>query len=218
VLVAVQSTALTLGPTTRLQPRIAQGAGNVLLAASLAAALTATPNLAAATLPNLEQPPSAIFLVAADEELPSTTATAPAESAAPAPAADDSTAKPAPTELSYIELKALLKDCQDGAPCRVSKVDFMDALGESGIAYVDAVPLTINDIPKDDPSNDSSPYKLMAKCRDAKVPYSFPFTRVMREQQATRPSTPAKDAEVPSPSFSIPPIEMPKLPSFSLPF
>ena len=31
-------------------------------------------------------------------------------------------------------------------------------------------------VPVDDPSSDSSPYKLVAKCRDAKVPYTFPFT------------------------------------------
>jgi len=178
---------------------------------------------------------SAYVLIAAEEEQLSGEAvavtaapTAAEDSATPVPAAatgDSATpvpaaAAPVKTELSYIELKALLKDCQDGNNCRVSKVDFMDSLGESGIAYVDGAPLDINGIPKDDPSNDSSPYKLMAKCRDAKVPYTFPFTRTMRDQQAARASQPPKEAEPAMPSFSIPSIELPKLsmPSFSLPF
>ena len=39
--------------------------------------------------------------------------------------------------------------------------------------------LTIVGIPRDDPTNDSSPYKLVAKLRDAKVPYTFPFSETL---------------------------------------
>jgi hypothetical protein len=32
---------------------------------------------------------------------------------------------------------------------------------------------TIRNLPADDPNNDSSPLKLVAKCRDAGVPFTF---------------------------------------------
>jgi hypothetical protein len=83
----------------------------------------------------------------------------------------------APTSIAYADLVRELKTCRDGAICRVSKVAFTTASGETGDAILaNGARLPIVGIPVDDPSSDSSPYKLVAKCRDAKVPYTFPFT------------------------------------------
>ena len=55
------------------------------------------------------------------------------------------------------ELKALLNQCIDGssAVCTVERVDFDDAIGETGTAVVSGQRLVILGIPADNPSNDS---------------------------------------------------------------
>lgn len=83
----------------------------------------------------------------------------------------------APTSVTYDELKKLLIQCKDEGVCKVEKVAFTEASGESADAiFVDGSRVPVIGIPKDDPGTDSSPYKLVAKLRDAKVPYTFPFS------------------------------------------
>ena len=60
----------------------------------------------------------------------------------------------------------------------LEKVVFTVESGETGDAvFKSGARLPITGIPEDNPTNDSSPYKLVAKLRDAKVPYTFPFPR-----------------------------------------
>ena len=44
--------------------------------------------------------------------------------------------------------------------------------------------LRVTGIPVEDPNSDSSPLKLVAKLRDAKIPYSFPFTRTLAKYRS----------------------------------
>ena len=79
--------------------------------------------------------------------------------------------------IAYDDLLMKLRSCRDGAACQVRKVVFTTANGESGEAiFTDDTTHPIVGIPPDNPNSDSSPYKLVAKCRDAKIPYSFPFS------------------------------------------
>lgn len=80
--------------------------------------------------------------------------------AAPAPAAPE----PAATSITYERLKELLVDCRDGEVCKVQKVVFTVESGETGDAVmVDGSRLPISGIPEENPTNDSSPAKLVAK-------------------------------------------------------
>lgn len=82
------------------------------------------------------------------------------------------------TSISYEDLSRLLVDCKDSDDvCNVERVAFTVASGESGDVFFtngDRVPIT--GIPQENPNNDSSPYKLIAKLRDARVRYTFPFS------------------------------------------
>ena len=96
-----------------------------------------------------------------------------APAAAPPPAPP-----PAPPTgpIAYSDVLDLLKACRDGDECQVAKIVFTVSNGESAEAlFVSGVSRPIVGIPPDNPNTDSSPYKLVAKARDAKVPYSFPF-------------------------------------------
>ena len=93
----------------------------------------------------------------------------------------------APTSISYEELKQLLIDCREGDVCTIEKVVFTVESGEQGDAlFKDGTRLPITGIPEDNPTNDSSPYKLVAKCRDAKVPYSFPFAEGLSKYKSKK--------------------------------
>jgi hypothetical protein len=92
--------------------------------------------------------------------------------------------------ITYEELGLELRACRDGLECRVEKVVFTITSGETGDAIMGGVARPILGIPKDDPNNDSSPYKLAAKCRDAKVPYSFPFADVLAKYKSSKSPAP----------------------------
>ncbi|KAL1512221.1 hypothetical protein AB1Y20_005484 [Prymnesium parvum] len=173
---------------------------SALLTTSLAVLLSISPVPAAISA--MEPPsfsrPSAAFLIAAETEM---TADAPP----PAPP------KPArPAEISYLDLKALLNQCIDGSSdvCKVDRVDFDDAVGETATALVEGQSLRVLGIPEDNPNNDSSPYKLVAKLRDAKVPFTFPFSRTLKETSAASESGSPRLPSLPS----LPTLTMPKLP------
>ena len=132
---ALLAASLAVALTTA--PNLASAALPTQQVLSIAAApLSAPPFSSPCTLDRIAQSMSAYVLIAAEEEQLSGEAvavtaapTAAEDSATPVPAAatgDSATpvpaaAAPVKTELSYIELKALLKDCQDGNNCRVSK-------------------------------------------------------------------------------------------------
>lgn len=67
------------------------------------------------------------------------------------------TALPSATQISYSDLKGLLNQCIDGSSdvCKVDRVDFKDALGETAEATVEGRALFVVGIPKDNPNNDS---------------------------------------------------------------
>ena len=65
--------------------------------------------------------------------------------------------------------------------------DHVDVARPDGDAlFKDGTRLPITGIPEDNPTNDSSPYKLVAKCRDAKVPYSFPFAEGLSKYKSKK--------------------------------
>lgn len=66
------------------------------------------------------------------------------------------------------------------------------------------------------PSTPCSPYKLVAKLRDAKVPYTYPFSKYLRSNQGSGASGEASSAAESSPSWGLP--GLPSLPLPSLPF
>ena len=114
-----------------------------------------------------------------------------------------------PTTMTYDELCQLLVQCRDGGTdaCPVAKVAFATASGEAADAVLkDGSRLAILGIPAENPSNDSSPYKLVAKLRDARVPYTFSFASDLAKYRGTSSA----------PSISLPSVGLPKLPS--LPF
>ena len=72
--------------------------------------------------------------------------------------------EPAATSITYERLKQLLTNCRDGEACKVQKVVFTVESGETGDALmVDGSRLAISGIPEENPTNDSSPAKLVAK-------------------------------------------------------
>jgi len=109
----------------------------------------------------------------------------------PAPAAPaPETSTPLPTdatEMSYDKLKKLLIDCKDPDLCIVQKVAFQSASGEQAdVILKSGERLTVIGIPEENPSNDSSPAKLVAKLRDAKVPFTFPFQEALAKARSNR--------------------------------
>eukprot|EP00965_Chrysotila_dentata_P055684 1847007-Pleurochrysis_carterae.AAC.7 len=93
-------------------------------------------------------------------------------------------------EIEYSELTARLVTCRELGECDIVKVEFASVSGETGIAVTKTGErLQIKSIPRDIPSNDSSPLRLVAKLRDAKVPYTFPFSDLSRFR--TPPAAPA---------------------------
>ena len=63
-----------------------------------------------------------------------------------------------------------------------------------------------------------SPYKLVAKARDAKVPYSFPFSRKLKADNAAAAAAAASGAAQPAPSISLPSLSLPIVSLPKLPF
>jgi hypothetical protein len=94
--------------------------------------------------------------------------------------ADDAAPPAAParrTSMSYPELVQMLNDCKDNGVCEVESVRFTVASGETGnVTLKSGETLPITGIPEENPTNDSSPARLIAKLRDAKVQYTFPFS------------------------------------------
>ena len=87
-----------------------------------------------------------------------------------------------PTSITYSAVKELLLECKDSDECKVTEVAFTSSNGESAdIILSSGLRLPILGIPPDNPTNDSSPLKLAAKCRDAKVKYTFPFSNLLRK-------------------------------------
>ena len=82
--------------------------------------------------------------------------------------------------ITYGALSDELIKCRETGVCSVERVRFTVESGEQGEAiYSDGARRPIIGIPADDPNSDSSPYKLVAKLRDAKVPYTYPFTEAL---------------------------------------
>ena len=87
------------------------------------------------------------------------------------------------TDISYEELKVKLIECKDPELCTVERVAFLSAKGEEAdVVLKSGERLPIIGIPQENPSNDSSPAKLIAKLRDSKVPFSFPFTDALKKR------------------------------------
>lgn len=114
----------------------------------------------------------------------------------------------AATSISYVDIQKLLNDCRDGDACALEKVVFTVESGETGDAvFKSGARLPITGIPEDNPTNDSSPYKLVAKLRDAKVPYTFPFSEGLAKYRSK------SNAEKTAPNqISAPFLALPKLP------
>ena len=84
------------------------------------------------------------------------------------------------TSISYQEVTKLLIQCKEELTCPVGSVAFTSASGETAdVMLASGKRLGITGIPVENPNNDSSPYKLVAKLRDAKVPYTFPFSSTL---------------------------------------
>ena len=87
---------------------------------------------------------------------------------------------PPSTEMSYTSLSKLLIECKDTDTCTIERVAFATPSGdEATVVLKSGASLPITGIPKDDPNSDSSPYKLVARLRDARVPYTFPFSQTL---------------------------------------
>lgn len=80
---------------------------------------------------------------------------------------------PPPKEIEYSELVSRLSTCRETGVCDVERVDFKSANAEAAVARIGGSERTVLNLPIEDPSNDSSPLKLVARCRDANVPYVF---------------------------------------------
>ena len=105
-----------------------------------------------------------------------------ADDAQPETVVEPAPAVPARTTITYAEMKGLLIECKDGDECTIKSVAFTSANGETADAILTSGErLPIIGIPEDNPSNDSSPLQLAAKLRDAGVPYSFPFSDLLRK-------------------------------------
>ena len=136
---------------------------NALLAVVAATALNGPIPLAVQALePAQMVTRSTVQLIADGEGLaPITPPDIPAEPAIPAPPAPlpppAPPAPPAKVDIAYTELKQLLNQCIDGssAVCLVERVDFDDAMGETGTVVVEGQRLKILDIPEDNSNNDS---------------------------------------------------------------
>lgn len=82
------------------------------------------------------------------------------------------------TDMSYTSLSKLLIECRETGTCTIERVEFNTPSGEEATVVLrSGTSLPISGIPKDDPNSDSSPYKLVARLRDARVPYTFPFSQ-----------------------------------------
>ena len=79
---------------------------------------------------------------------------------------------PPPKEIEYSELVSRLSTCRETGVCDVERVDFKSAKAEAAV-LIGGSERTVLNLPIEDPSNDSSPLKLVARCRDANVPYVF---------------------------------------------
>ena len=170
----MRSTALAVAPLMLL---LLPEAANALRLASPVTMSRRGIGAAFLSLGTLPQRPVSALADDGMEEAPA--ASQPPEAAVPTAAAPPEVAAPPPppaaTSITYDALAELLSQCRNGQ-CNVSKVAFTSTNGETGDAiFTDGSRLPILGIPEDNPTNDSSPYKLMAKCRDAKVPYSLPF-------------------------------------------
>ena len=87
------------------------------------------------------------------------------------------------SDISYEALKVRLIECKDPELCTVERVAFLSANGEEAdVVLKSGERLPIIGIPQENPSNDSSPAKLIAKLRDSKVPFSFPFTDALKKR------------------------------------
>ena len=97
------------------------------------------------------------------------------------------TARAEEEPYAYQDVIAALRACKDDGVCRIVKVKFTTANGESADAiFDDGSQRPIVGIPADDPTSDSSPYRLVAKCRDAKVAYSFPFSEGLEKYRSKK--------------------------------
>lgn len=167
-----------------------------------------TGGLAAALLPTAcrgEEPPAvaepALAPAAADEATP----------AAPAPVPP---APPPPTTITYDALSQRLADCQSGSSCTVEKVEFSSSSGDAGAAIVGGQRLEVLGIPAENPNSTNGPLKLAARCRDAGVPYTFPFTEFLKKQNAVKQEQAAASAASGGGGLSLPKLpSLPTLPS-----
>lgn len=94
---------------------------------------------------------------------------------------------PPPTTIDYSELVTQLKGCRASGVCSVERVDFLSASGDSAVAYIRGAERVVLNLPVDDPTNDSSPLRLVAQCRDAGVP--FTFSSIQAALKATKSSS-----------------------------
>tara|TARA_B110001452_G_C15203469_1_gene417552 strand:+ start:395 stop:670 length:276 start_codon:yes stop_codon:yes gene_type:complete len=70
--------------------------------------------------------------------------------------------------------------------CSVEKVEFSSTSGDAGVALIGGQRLEILGIPAENPNSTVGPLKLAARCRDASVPYTFPFTEFLKKQNAEK--------------------------------
>jgi hypothetical protein len=162
-----------------------------------AAAAFATPRARAATEAEITQ-------LAADN----------ADGAEPASIAADA------NDISYDDLRSLLRACRESpSACSVERVVFTSPNGETGTALLNTgQQLPITGIPPESPTSDSSPARLVAKLRDAQVPFTFPFN--VNVKPASSSPTLVNPLTLPPmalPKLPLLPPEMPSLPSTSLP-
>lgn len=101
--------------------------------------------------------------------------------------APESTPPPAskPSDMTYEELKSRLIECKNSEFCMIEKVAFRSASGDQAVViFKSGETLPVIGIPAEDPSSDSSPARLVARLRDAKVPFTFPFSEYLAKSQA----------------------------------
>jgi len=171
----------------RLQPAAASTRRSFAQSSFAFASLAGLPLAAAAEADPIAELKEQIRALKEAKEQQAAAAVAPVPAPA-APAPETSTPLPTDaTEMSYDKLKKLLIDCKDPDLCIVQKVAFQSASGEQAdVILKSGERLTVIGIPEENPSNDSSPAKLVAKLRDAKVPFTFPFQEALAKARSNR--------------------------------
>ena len=185
------------------------GSNNEPVAAQVESSQAAAAEVSAPEPPPaaIEPPPAAIEPPPPAFEPPPAAFEPPPAAFEPPQAAGQSTGL---REVGYKELVKKLNACIETGPCEVQRVEFINSSGEKAVAFINGDEYKVLDIPSDNPNNDSSPLRLAAKLRDAKVPYTFPFSAYLKQARESAP--PSSSQPAPS-AFSFPSLSLPNIPS-----